>query len=322
MKTFLRILKRICLILLVILVLFVAVVYIRADRTFEAPLPEISASRDSAVIARGEYLVYGPAHCADCHTSRDQRADVLAGKHVPLHGGGYFDLPFGRVYTHNLTSDATGLLSFSDYKIARSLRYGVAKDGHALLDFMPFHNLSDEDLTAVISFLRTLEPVKYEVPKTEFNFIGKAIKAFMIKPIGPDGEVAKSVTPALSAEYGKYLANSIANCRGCHTNRSLATGEYTGPFFAGGFHMPVDDKPGVFVVSPNLTPDPETGHIAKWSEDDFVKRFREGKKIPDSPMPWGPFSNFSDDDLRSIYRFLHTIEPVKQVNGPTIVVEN
>ncbi|MFZ7123381.1 MAG: c-type cytochrome, partial [Bacteroidota bacterium] len=185
MKTFLRILKRIGLILLVILVLFVAVVYIRADRTFEAPLPEISASRDSAVIARGEYLVYGPAHCADCHTSRDQRADVLAGKHVPLHGGGYFDLPFGRVYTHNLTSDATGLLSFSDYEIARSLRYGVAKDGHALLDFMPFHNLSDEDLTAVISFLRTLEPVKYEVPKTEFNFIGKAIKAFMIKPIGP-----------------------------------------------------------------------------------------------------------------------------------------
>ena len=52
------------------------------------------------------------------------------------------------------------------------------------------------------------------MPKTEFNFIGKAIKAFMIKPIGPDGEVAKSVTPALSAEYGKYLANSIANCRG------------------------------------------------------------------------------------------------------------
>jgi hypothetical protein len=44
--------------------------------------------------------------------------------------------------------------------IARSLRYGVARDGRALFDFMPFHNLSDEDLTAVISFLRSQQPVK------------------------------------------------------------------------------------------------------------------------------------------------------------------
>lgn len=321
MRTLLRILKGIGLMLIVSIVILVAAVYLLKDRTFDAPYPELSASKDSAVIARGEYLVYGPAHCADCHVKIEQRPDVAAGKRVPLQGGGYFELPFAKLYTRNLTSDATGLQSYSDREIARSLRYGVAKSGRALFDFMPFHNLSDEDLTAVISYLRTLSPVKNEVPEHEYTFVGNAIRAFMIKPIGPEGDVAKSVTPSLSAEYGSYLANSIANCRGCHTNRSLATGAFTGPLFAGGFHMPVDGKPGMFVVSPNLTPDPETGQLAKWSEDDFVRRFREGKKIPDSPMPWGPFSNFSDDDLRSIYRFLQTVEPVKQDNGPVIVMQ-
>ena len=87
--------------------------------------------------------------------------------------------------------------------------------------------------------------------------------------------------------------------------------------------MPVDDKPGVFVVSPNLTPDPEAGHIAKWSEDDFVKRFREEED---------PRSADAHRTVLQLQRrrrpaidlswFPYTVETVKQVNGPTIVVEN
>jgi hypothetical protein len=45
----------------------------------------------------------------------------------------------------------------TDGEIARVLRYSVHKNGEAVLPFMPFQNMTDEDLTAVISYLRSLE---------------------------------------------------------------------------------------------------------------------------------------------------------------------
>ena len=113
-----------------------------------------------------------------------------------------------------------GIGKFSDKEIARTLRHGVGTDGRAVLDFMPFYDISDEDLTAIISYLRSTKPVKNEVPKHEFNFIGKAVKAFLIKPMG-DGDAPARVTPDTTAAYGKYLSASVANCRGCHTTESF-----------------------------------------------------------------------------------------------------
>ena len=82
----------------------------------------------------------------------------------------------------------TGIGNLTDQEIARALRYGVRHDGQAILDFMPFYDLSDEDLTAIISWLRTQPAVKNERPAHEYNFLGKMIKTFVIKPSG-DGEV-------------------------------------------------------------------------------------------------------------------------------------
>jgi hypothetical protein len=53
---------------------------------------------------------------------------------------------------------------------------------------MPFHNTSDEDLTAIISYLRAQKPVKNRVPDHELNTMGKVVKAFLIKPVGPTEE--------------------------------------------------------------------------------------------------------------------------------------
>jgi hypothetical protein len=71
-------------------------------------------------------------------------------------------------------------------------------------------------------------------------------------------------------------------------------------------------------VSPNLTPDPATGHIASWSESDFVQRFRRGLVIEDSPMPWGGFQRMTDTDLEALYRFFRSLRPVHHDVGPTI----
>jgi mono/diheme cytochrome c family protein len=277
------------------------------DKKYVAPYPNIHASTDSAVIARGKYLVMGPAHCADCHAGPGTEAAVNRGEEVPLKGGYEFDIPPGKFYPPNITPHETGIGKLKDEEIARSLRYGVGHDGHNMIDIMPFHNTSDEDLQAIISYLRASEPVKNETKKNEYTMLGKMIFSFALKPVGPEGDVAKSVPRDSTAEYGKYLAFSVANCRGCHTNRDLKTGAYIGEPFAGGFEM---DMPGYILTSPNITP-AKTGRITGWSEERFIQRFREGKKVENSPMPWGPFSRLDEIDLKAVYRYLQTVQPVE-----------
>ena len=187
-------------------------------------------------------------------------------------------------------------------KLQEHLRYGVHADGTVVFDFMPFHNMTDEDMTAVISYLRAQKPVQNKVPDHELNFLGKAVKAFMIKPVGPAGEVERSIPVNTTSEYGKYLANNVANCAGCHTQRTLS-GEFTGEPFAGG-----NEIEGF--ITPNITSD-SSGRIFGWSEKNFVDRFRMGRLKPKSPMPWPSFGRMSDDELKAIYAYLKTVKPVK-----------
>jgi mono/diheme cytochrome c family protein len=288
----------------------------RWDRTFDVPLPEVQASDDPAVVARGRYLVFGPAHCSYCHMPQSEWPRLDAGEELPLVGGYEFVLPIGRLVTPNLTPDVeTGIGRYSDGQLARMLRHGVRPDGRASLPIMEFQNLSDEDLAAVISYLRSVPPVRHEVPDARWNLFGKALMATMVRPTAPDGPVpATSPAAAASVERGAYLANAVANCAGCHSPRNPMDGSYTGPRFSGGT-MDVDGDPTHVFSVPNLTPDPATGHIREWSEDQFLARFRAGKLHPGSHMPWNAFARMSDDDLRAVYRYLGTLDPVENDTG-------
>ncbi len=315
-----KILKRSLLVIVLLLLVFAIAIVAMQFRKFDAPYPKISASTDTSLINRGRYLVYGPAHCADCHASPANEKDINEGKEVLLQGGRSFVLPIGTISPPNLTSDkATGIGAWRDEEIARSLRYGVGHDGRAIFNFMPFHNLSDRDLTSIISFLRTMPPVSNKVTIRKLNVMGYIINALLLRPVGPDGTPPANMLPDSTAAYGEYLANNIANCRGCHTDRNLKTGEFTGPMFAGGFHLPSRIDPEHFeCVTPNLTPDPKTGHIFGWSEELFLQRFRKGKIIPHSEMPWGPFKRISDLELKALYAYLHTLAPVERNNYPVL----
>lgn len=316
-----KILKWIGIILLIIIVGLYITVEARQNITFDAPYPNIIASTDSAVIERGRQFVFGPAHCANCHVPEAGQAAVLRGEQVPLSGGLAFKLPLGTLYSRNLTPDKTGIGLMTDGEIARVLRYGVNKRGNALFDFMPFHNTSDEDLTAIISYLRSQPAVNNRVPANDFNLLGKAVKAFVIKPVGPSGPVLKSIERDSTVEYGQYLANSVANCRGCHTNRDLMTGAFIGEDFAGGLKFDTQTDSGTYsLTTPNLTPH-STGRIYGWTQDQFIARFRMGGLIKESHMPWGPFSRMSDNELKAIYKFLQTVKPVKNTVPVGLVKE-
>ncbi len=322
MKIVLQILKWLGIALGSLLVIVVILVFARRNRTFDAPYPNIKASTDSAVIARGKYLAFGPAHCGGCHCGMADTAAMIRGEIVDLKGGRDFILPFGVVRARNITNDKeTGIGRLSDGEIARTLRYGVGSDGRAIFDFMNFYDASDEDLTAIISYLRSTTPVKNSVANHEFNFIGDAVKAFVIKPMGSETATRSAANiPDTTAKYGEYLANNVANCRGCHTDRDLKTGAYVGEYYSGGFMMPSETDPKVMYVSRNLTPDKETGHLVNWNFEQFYTRFHTGPQTDGSSMPWMMFKQMSENDLKAIWNYLHTLKPVKKDVGPVRIV--
>lgn len=290
--------------------------YLRRDRTFDSPLPALEASRDSAVIARGRYLVHGPAHCADCHGATDAKEIVEKGGEAPLTGGYTLRIFLGEMRAPNLTSDSvTGIGAVSDGHLARFLRTGIDRNGRFGLPVMQYPGLSDADLRAIISYLRTLPPVTHAVPASSYNPLGVITKAWFLQPFAPPSEAPPEEQPREpSVAWGAYLANEVATCAACHTARNMKTGEFTGPPFAGGLVLRNAVDANQVTVSPNLTPDSATGIITKWSREVFVARMRAGNLRPWSPMPWGPFGRMSDLDLESLYLYLRSLAPVNRAN--------
>jgi mono/diheme cytochrome c family protein len=307
--------------LLVVVVGGAVYVGARQNLSFDAPYPKVVATTDSAVVERGRYVVRVLAPCAACHGDPSQRAAYATGADVPLSGGFVFDIPPGRFYVRNLTPDPeTGLGNVADSAIARALRYGVGHDGRALLPFMEMQGLADDDLQAVVSYLRTQAPVRNPIPPHYFNALGKVVKATALsKPIGPSSTPPAAAPRGASVETGRYLAESVSLCWACHTERSQMTGALTGPRFGGTTGFTESDDPAHSWSPPNITSDPETGRLGKMTEDEFVARFRQGRLIPGSPMPWQAFARMAEDDLRSIYRYLETVPPVKRDVGPPVV---
>lgn len=309
--------------LLLLAIGFFAFVSITWNKTYDAPYPVVSISTDSTVLARGQYLVYGPAHCATCHIDQKDYEAMSRGELVALAGGSEINIDPGIFRPRNLTPDIeTGIGALTDEEVARVMRFGVGHDGRVIFPFMPFENMTEYDLNAIISFLRSQPPVNRKIEPSSFNFLGKAVLAArLIKPIEPSATPVKVLKQEVSVVYGEYLANSVANCVGCHSPRDLKTGEFTGPKFSGG--LTFEEPLGTF-TTPNLTPDPETGLLATWTEETFIQRLKGGLVHEGTPMPWSSFAMMDEVDIRAIYMYLNSLSPVKNKIDQTVAfrVEN
>jgi mono/diheme cytochrome c family protein len=269
-----------------------------------------------AQVDRGKYI-FKLADCNGCHSERDFTR--FAGPVVP-NGTGKgtvfppeMGLP-GTVVAPNITPDKeTGIGAWSDKEKIRAIRDGVGRDGKPLFPMMPSHfyrAMSDRDVESLVAYMNTLAPVKNALPRT-------ALPAGLeLPPPQPAGNVPHP-DKANRVKYGEYLV-TIAACADCHTPMG-PQGLDTAKLFAGGreFNFPG----GMRSVSANLTPDPETG-IGKWSEDQFVKRFRMYQSYVKTGapkvephaftiMPWLMLADTDEEDLRAMYAYLRSIPAIK-----------
>src|SRR5262249_11837170 len=161
------------------------------------------------------------------------------GAEIPLSGGRRFDLGFlGNVVVPNITADPdAGIGALSDDDLVRSLRYGVSHTARPLIPFMPFAEMADRDLQSIISFVRVVPPVPDVVHPGDLSWLGSLAVSVVLKPQSPKVPPPVEMVPQRSAEYGRYLAHTVANCHGCHTQRSKLTGAFVGPPFAGGMKL-------------------------------------------------------------------------------------
>jgi mono/diheme cytochrome c family protein len=289
----------------------------------DAPYPALAASTDPELIARGEYLFRGPAHCIQCHAGNPDRRhpELVAQDGLAPSGGLEFAMgPVATTWAANLTPDhATGIGARTDAELARAMRTGVLHDG-TLSIFMRYSasKLADEDVVAILSFLRAQAPVRNEVARGYLGPLGKLMAPLLtVSPGGLDGPAYAPPSDEPSLERGRYLAESVALCVGCHSEFDMATFENVGPKAGGGTCEPShgEDDADMEFCPPNLTSSPH-GITGKLDEDAFVARMRAGRTIPSSIMPWEGFGRTTEADLRSIYRYLRALPPVDRDTGP------
>jgi mono/diheme cytochrome c family protein len=325
MRKLLKILGAFLAVLVVAVGGFVAYVQASWPPSFpETPTPDIHASADPEVIARGEYLFHAVAHCSTCHSSSMDEVATLSAENLLVPKGGFeWQMgPIGTLRSANLTSDPeTGIGSRTDGQLARAIRYAVRHDDRAALFMIGAGPMSDEDLTALVSYMRTIPPVKNQVAAHEVSLMGKLLFSGPMRFLaGAKPELkAPPYVPAggASAERGRYLAEGPAACMGCHSEWNFETWTPVEGLFAGDREPHPDmTDPTMEFSPPNLTPDPKTGHIAAWTEDQFVERMHAGRAYAGSPMPWEALKLVTEDDLRSIYRHLRQVPAIERMTGP------
>ena len=125
-------------------------------------IPEVNLAGlkgpEQAVLAeRGRYL-YAVTSCAYCHGNNGSGGATVSWQ------------ASGTLWTRNITTDPeTGIGAWSDAEIARAIRSGISRDGRQLhwqgMPWDHFSNLDEEDIRALITYLRELPPVRKEIPE-------------------------------------------------------------------------------------------------------------------------------------------------------------
>jgi mono/diheme cytochrome c family protein len=284
-----------------------------------------TAGPDAALIERGRYLA-AAGDCASCHTRANGK---------PFSGGLALDTPFGVLYSANITPDPEfGIGSWTEQQFARAVREGIAADGTRLYPAFPYTaytKVTDEDIHAIFTYLRSLTPVRYAPPRNEMKF------PFGLRPllIGwnslffQQGRYIYDTNQSKEWNRGAYLTQGLGHCGACHTPRNALGAERGALNLSGGMYLdeivdevvdgsvtPMDERTVRLWSAVNLTS--TRSGLGAWSLDDIATYLRTGHSAraaafgPMSKVIVNGTSRLTDSDIRSIAIYLKSLPPLPQ----------
>jgi mono/diheme cytochrome c family protein len=258
------------------------------------------------LVAKGQYIFALTGGCA-CHSPP---------KGTPHAGGREFPIPLAKLYSTNLTADkVTGLGGWSDQQIRDAIVKGIRSNGEQLIPAMPYEaysGMAEEDLRALIAYLRTIKPVRKENPREKFyvSLFRPLVTPLWLKLFGRFS-TPPSKAPQNGVERGRYLVEHVSLCGDCHTPRNFFMVPNRSIYLAGIKKGPFGEE------IPNITPDKETG-IGDWSRNDIAELLLTGTK-PDLDNVQGlmaevneaGYKDMKKEDALAIADYLKSIPAIK-----------
>jgi mono/diheme cytochrome c family protein len=265
--------------------------------------------KSASLIERGEYLTHA-ADCVVCHTAKDG---------VPFAGGRAFVLPFGTLYSTNITPDVdTGIGSYTNANFLDALHKGIGRGNAKLYPAMPdasYTYMSDADALAIMAYLFTLKPVHAPSPKNTlvFPFNQRALMGLWWAFFNPDKRYEPNLDRTPEWNRGAYLAEAMAHCGECHTPRNLAFALNNRKKFAGAVQAGWDAY--------NITADPKSG-VGEWSDADIAQYLSSGHA--DRGTATGPMgeavdaslSHLKPSDITALVTYLRTVPAIASEDLP------
>jgi mono/diheme cytochrome c family protein len=277
----------------------VAVADYRAGKPTGVP----AALEKASLVERGEYLAKA-ADCMVCHTKPGGREFT---------GGLAFKLPFGMLYSTNITPDKeTGIGNYSDQDFLNAVQRGKRHDGAMLYPAMPYPSytyMTDEDVLAVKAYLFSLPPVRAPAPENTlaFPFNQRWAMLFWSAVFNPNTRFSPDTSKSSEWNRGAYLVEALAHCGECHTPRNLGFALDNRKKFAGA----VTAGWRAF----NISSDKATG-LGNWSDDALVSYLSTGHALGHGTAsgPMGEavdnsLSQLAPEDIRALAIYLRSVPP-------------
>jgi mono/diheme cytochrome c family protein len=281
-----------------------------ADYRGANPTGVPAALAQASAVERGAYLARA-ADCMACHTTQDGKAYA---------GGLGFKLPFGTLYSTNITPDKeTGIGNYSDQDFLNAVHRGIRRDGARLYPAMPFASytyMTDADALAIKAYLFSLPPVRAAAPENTlmFPFNQRWTVSFWSALFNPDTRFEPDTSKSPEWNRGAYLAEALAHCGECHTPRNLAFALNNRQKFAGA----VTAGWRAF----NISSDKNTG-VGAWSDEDLVSYLSIGHATGHGTAsgPMGEavdhsLSQLAPEDIRAMVAYLRTVPATASTDLP------
>lgn len=262
------------------------------------------------LVTRGEYLTRA-ADCEACHTAKGG---------IPYAGGLAFKLPFGTMYSPNITPDKeTGIGNWTDADFLNAIHRGIAPDGSRLYPAFPYPSytlLTDDDALAIKAYLFSLEPVHQEAPKNSlmFPFNQRWLMAFWSLFYNSDQRFQPNTDQSAEWNRGAYLAEALGHCGECHTPRNLMQAVNNKRKFAGAVTA------GWRAY--NITQD-QTSGIGSWdiatTEKFLAHGHVEGLGTASGPMGEAvdmSLRHMAPEDIKALVVYLKTIPAIADTSLP------